>query len=610
MKPADTADTESRSHFRTIKTLLPYLWPSTRTDLKTRVVAALSFLVVAKLVNVTVPFLLKGAVDGLSEKAGIITLPLALILGYSAARIGAQLFGELRDFLFAKVSQHAQRVVGLNTFKHLHSLSLAFHLDRQTGGLSRVIERGMHGIQFLLSFMLFNILPTILEIILVTGILFYKFNLSFSIVTFSTILVYIAYTLAITNWRVHFRRTMNQKDSEANTKAVDSLLNYETVKYFGNEEHEYKRFDHSLSGYESAAILSQAGLSILNVGQGIIIGIGLALVMVLAGKGVVDGSMTAGDFVMVNTFLIQLYLPLNFLGFVYRESKQSLVDMDKMFELLDIHTEIKDAPGAKPLDAKKGEIEFKNVSFGYNPDRVILKNVSFTVPAGKKVAIVGPSGAGKSTVSRLLFRFYEANSGSICIDGQNINSVTQKSLRQSIGIVPQDTVLFNDTIGYNIRYGNPNAPESQVTEAAQHAEIHDFIMSLTQQYGTMVGERGLKLSGGEKQRVAIARTILKNPTILLFDEATSALDTHTEKEIQDSLREISADKTTLVIAHRLSTIIDADEILVLVKGEIAERGRHSELLKKGGEYASMWKKQLEVRNYEEKLESALAKDKG
>jgi len=449
--------------------------------------------------------------------------------------------------------------------------------------------------------MLFNIIPTFFEIIFVTVILLYRFNIQFAATTFSTILVYILYTLAITNWRLKFRRTMNQKDSEANTKAIDSLLNYETVKYFGNETHEYQRFDQSLAGYEKAAVKSQTSLSLLNVGQGTIIGIGLVLVMLLAGQGVVSGKLTVGDFVMVNTFLIQLYLPLNFLGFVYREMRQSLVDIDKMFELLEINAEIKDSSDAKPLQISQGEVVFQKVVFGYSPERVILKGIDLRVPAGKKIAIVGPSGAGKSTISRLLFRFYEINSGQILIDQQDIRQVTQSSLRQSIGIVPQDTVLFNDTIYYNISYGRPEASEEEVYQAARLAKTDDFIKALPMGYQTMVGERGLKLSGGEKQRVAIARTLLKNPSILLFDEATSALDSQTEKAILESLQEISKNKTTLVIAHRLSTIMDADEILVLKNGIFVEKGNHHELLQKNGEYALLWRRQQEARQYEEQL---------
>ncbi|MBY0370329.1 ABC transporter ATP-binding protein/permease [bacterium] len=589
------ASSEPRSQWQTVSTLSRYLWPAGRPDLKMRVSLALGCLLFAKLINVYVPFLYKQAVDGLSGPAQLVAVPAFAIIAYGVARVFAQAFGEVRDFLFSKVGQHAQRLIGLQTFKHLHMLSLRFHLERQTGGLSRVIERGTTGIEFFLNFMAFNILPTLLEISLVTGILLYNFNIYFALVALGTIVIYIAYTLGVTDWRVRYRRTMNEKDTEANTKAVDSLLNYETVKYFGNEELEFRRFDAALEGYERAAVISQGTLSLLNIGQGFIIGIGLVLIMWLAAQGVADGTLTVGDFVMVNTFLIQLYLPLNFLGFVYREMKQGLIDMEKMFELMSLHEEVQDKPGASPLPLGPGKVEFKHVDFYYQKDRQILQDVSFTIPPGKTVAVVGPSGAGKSTLSRILFRFYEISSGSVEIDGLPIDSVTQASLRQAFGVVPQDTVLFNDTIEYNIHYGRPSATPEEVIAAAKHARIHDFVMRLPQGYQTMVGERGLKLSGGEKQRVAIARTILKNPRILIFDEATSALDSHTEKQIQASLNEVSRDRTTLVIAHRLSTIIDADEILVLDQGRIVERGRHAELLAKGGEYSQMWKRQQEVK---------------
>lgn len=593
MKPQtfDSHSEAQRSHWQTLKNLSKHLWPSDRKDLRFRVFVAVICLIGAKLLNVYVPFLLKESIDQLSLEKALIAAPTALIFSYGLARFMVQVLNELRDLFFIKVSQHAQRTIALNTFHHLHELSLDFHLSRQTGGLSRVIERGTRGIQFLLSFMTFNILPTLLEIVLVSVVISYHFNLTYAAIVFFTILGYIVLTLVVTEWRLKFRRTMNQAESKANTKAIDSLLNYETVKYFSNEEHEFQRFDFSLKKYEAAAIKSQYSLSLLNISQGLIISIGLIAVMSLAGYGVADGRLTVGDFVLINSFLIQLYMPLNFLGFVYREIKQSLIDMDKMFELLEIHSSIKDDDNAQSLKIQNSTVRFEGVHFSYNEDREILKGISFEVGQGKTTAIVGPSGSGKSTIFRLLFRFYDTNSGHIFIDGKNIKEVTQKSLRQSIGVVPQDTVLFNDTIGYNIQYGKSGADNKQVTEAATMAHIHQFIESLPQKYESEVGERGLKLSGGEKQRVAIARTILKNPEILIFDEATSALDSHTEKEIQKSLKEVSRNKTTLVIAHRLSTVIDADEILVLKNGLIVEKGRHEELLAKKGEYASMWLEQ-------------------
>ena len=582
---------QERSHWNTLRQLAIHLWPTQRWDLRTRVIFAMLFLILAKVINVWVPFFLKYAIDALSVESSMLTIPVGIIVAYGLARVSVQAFGEVRDMIFVKVAQHAQRTVGLETFKHLHSLSLQFHLSRQTGGLSRVIERGTRGIQFVLHFMTFNIVPTLLELFLVTAVLFFKFNILFAAITLTTIVLYVYLTLAVTEWRTKFRQRMNKEETHANTKAVDSLLNFETVKYFGNEEHEYKQFDSSLARYESAAVQSQSSLGLLNMGQGIIIGVGLVLLMYLAAKGVVEKTMTVGDFILVNTFLIQLYLPLNFLGFVYREIKQSLIDMDKMFELLAVSPDIVENKDAKELQVHQGKVVFQNVVFGYSEKRTILHGISFTVNPGKTTAIVGPSGAGKSTISRLLFRFYDAQQGAISIDDQNLKDVTQHSLRMNIGIVPQDTVLFNNTIGYNIAYGKTGSNDEEIRRAAQMAKIHDFIMSLPDGYSTEVGERGLKLSGGEKQRVAIARTMLKNPKILLFDEATSALDSHTEKSIQESLKEVSKNRTTLVIAHRLSTIVDADEIIVLKDGLIVERGLHRELLAKKGEYASMWKKQ-------------------
>jgi ATP-binding cassette subfamily B protein len=623
----DAARISDRSHWGTLATLTRYLWPHGRLDLRIRVVVAVLCLILAKIVNVGVPYLYKLAVDALTGAGGpgaagsaggtfdaasgdapglaVLTVPLTIILAYGGARILSQAFGELRDFVFVKVGQHSQRAIALSTFRHLHGLSLAFHLERQTGGLSRVIERGVRGISFVLSFMLFNILPTFVEIMLVTGVLLYAYyetTVAFALVTFATIALYIAFTLIVTDWRLKYRRRMNQNDTEANTKAVDSLINYETVKYFGNEEHEYARYDRALAGYERAAVQSQGSLSFLNLGQGLTIGVGLVLVMLLAAQGVAQGRLTVGDFVLINTYLIQLYLPLNFLGFVYREMKQSLTDMDKMFELLEVGAEVRDESDAAPLGAGPGAVEFRNVSFAYKSDRPILKDLSFRVPPGRTVAIVGPSGAGKSTLSRLLFRFYDVDQGAILIDGQDLRAVTQASLRDAIGVVPQDTVLFNDSIGYNIAYGRPDASEAQIAEAARLASIDGFVAALPDGYDTLVGERGLKVSGGEKQRIAIARTILKQPRILLFDEATSALDSHTEKEIQAALREVSRNRTTLVIAHRLSTIVDADEILVLEDGRLIERGRHADLLRAGGPYARMWQRQQEVEQLREHVE--------
>jgi ATP-binding cassette subfamily B protein len=500
-------------------------------------------------------------------------------------------FGELRDALFAKVAQHAIRSVALGAFRHLHALSLRFHLDRQTGGLSRALDRGAKGIEFLLIFVMFNVVPTILEILLVCAILWWLFDWRFAAIPLVTIIGYIVFTFRVTEIRIRYRRQMNRADNDSNTKAIDSLLNYETVKYFGNEAHEAARYDDSLRDYETAAVRSRASLSALNSGQSVIIAIGITLLMFLAAVGVVGGAMTLGDFVMVNAYLIQVAMPLNLLGTVYREIKQSLIDLELMFGLLGSAPDVQDLPGAPALEPRGGEIRFEGVDFGYDPRRPILKEVDFAVPAGRTVAIVGPSGAGKSTISRILFRFFDVNQGRVMIDGQNIREVTQDSLRAAIGIVPQDTVLFNDTIYYNIAYGRPEASAEEVERAARLARIHDFVQGLPEGYDSRVGERGLKLSGGEKQRVAIARTILKNPAILLFDEATSALDTRTEQAIQKSLQEVSRDRTTLVIAHRLSTVVAADQILVLEEGRIVERGRHGDLLEAGGTYARMWDRQ-------------------
>jgi ATP-binding cassette, subfamily B, heavy metal transporter len=589
---------------RALKSLAPYLWPRDSLGLRVRVVLALVFLLAGKLVNIYVPLLYKHAIDALSPTNVVIAAPVGLIVAYGLARVMSQGFNELRNAVFAKVSQRAVRRLALTAFRHIHALSLRFHLERRTGGLARAVERGTAGIDFLLSFMLFNVVPTVFEILLVCGILWRLYNWTFAAVTFTTIVLYIAFTVSITDWRVRFRREMNERNSEANTKAVDGMLNFETVKYFANEEHEARRYDAALQAYERAAVKSETTLTLLNLGQGSIIAIGLVAVMTLAGQGVVAAQMTVGDFVLVNAYLIQLYTPLNFLGMVYRNIKQSLTDLEQMTALLAVEPEIEDRPGAPPLIVAAGAVAFHRVDFRYDPRRPILSDVDFEVASGATVAIVGPSGTGKSTIARLLFRFYDVDAGAVEIDGQDIRNVTQDSLRRAIGVVPQDTVLFNDTIYYNIAYGRPGAPRAEIEEAARLARIHDFASALPDGYDTMVGERGLKLSGGEKQRVAIARVILKAPRILIFDEATSALDTKTEREIQASLAEVSAGRTTLVIAHRLSTIVDADEILVLEGGRIAERGHHRELLLRRGVYATMWARQQEAAQ----REAALAAD--
>lgn len=584
---------KSRSDWATVRTLLPYLWAY-----KWRVLLALTFLVSAKLANVGVPLVLKSLIDHMtitpSHPLAFMVLPVGILVAYGLLRLSTTLFTELREFVFAKVTQRAVRTIALKVFRHLHALSLRFHLNRQTGGMTRDIERGTRGISSLVSYALFSIFPTLLEISLVLIYLASHYDIWFTVITVVALLTYIVFTISVTEWRTHFRRTMNELDSKASTKAIDSLLNYETVKYFGNEEYEARRYDEGLQHYEAAAIKSQTTLSMLNTGQSSIIATAVTLILWRATQGVLDQSMTLGDLVLVNAFMIQLYIPLNFLGVLYREIKQSLTDMERLFSLLDQHREIADKPDAIDLhiEAKSGgAIQFSHVNFSYEPNRQILFDVDFTVPAGTTTAVVGQSGSGKSTLSRLLFRFYDIQSGSITVGGHNILDVSQHSLRQSIGIVPQDTVLFNDTIEYNIAYGQPGATREQVIAVAKAAFIHEFIDSLPEGYHTMVGERGLKLSGGEKQRVAIARTLLKNPSILIFDEATSALDSRSEQMIQAQLKEIAKTRTSLVIAHRLSTIVDAEQILVMDKGRIIERGTHAQLLALSGAYAQMWQRQ-------------------
>ena len=596
--------------FATLGAVLPYLWPQNRPDLKNRVVAAMVMLVLSKVITVWAPFAFKHATDlltaGAKDPAAVLAItalagPAALITAYGLGRIGMVVFAQLRDALFAKVGQHAVRELAILTFRHLHALSLRFHLERRTGGLSRIIERGTKGIDTILRYSLFNTIPTVLEIAFVAGVLWWNFGWAYAAVIVATVFLYVAFTYWATEWRINIRRVMNDADTDANTKAIDSLLNFETVKYFGNEEHEAQRFDRSMAKYEDAAVKTWTSLAVLNAGQAIVFTIGLTIVMVMSAVDVGQGRATVGDFVMINALMIQLYMPLNFIGSVYRDIKQGLIDIEAMFKLLGVPAEIADKPGAGELAVAKGEIVFDHVSFAYDAARPILKDLSLTVKPGQTVAIVGPSGAGKSTISRLLYRFYDVKGGTIRIDGQDISEVTQKSLRAAVGMVPQDTVLFNDTIRYNIRYGRPDATDAEVEEAAKLAQIHNFVTSLPKGYDAMVGERGLKLSGGEKQRVSIARTILKGPPILILDEATSALDTMTEQEIQQALRVVSKNRTTLVIAHRLSTVVDADEIVVLDQGRISERGRHAELLEKNGLYAAMWNRQREADEARRKL---------
>jgi len=599
--------------FRPLWMLLPYLWPRNRPELRLRVVVAIVFLVLATSATSFSPLFLGYAIDALTTSKSVHgqTLIVKIALGYALAMIAAyiisrilmQAMAQLRDGIFAKVQYHAMREVAVSTFAHVHTLSLRFHLERKTGGLGRVIDRGIKGIDNLLSFALFSIFPTILLFIFYTIILLEKFSLGITLASAVMVVLYVWFTFAITRWRIQFRRDMNQSDQDANTKAVDSLLNYETVKYFNNEGHETRRFDTSMEKYSRASIQAQISLTLLNMGQGLIMALGLGAVLWLTAIGVADGRFSVGLFSVANAILIQLYQPLNLLGTVYREMTQAMVDMDAMFRLLYQPVEVQDKPGAPELKVTGGEIRFDNVVFAYEPARTVLKGISFVVPAGKTVAVVGPSGAGKSTISRILYRFYDITSGSVTIDGQDIRDVTQTSLRHAIGIVPQDTVLFNDTVRYNIAYGRIGATEAEIKEAARHAQIDKFIKELPLGYDAMVGERGLKLSGGEKQRVAIARTILKNPPILLLDEATSALDTHTEREIQGALSDVSRNRTSLVIAHRLSTVVDADEILVLDHGVIVERGTHGELVTRDGPYASMWNKQKQAAEALEKLKA-------
>ena len=585
---APPAPASARSDWDTLKRLFPYLW-----DYKWRVLAALSFMLCAKLGNVGVPLLLKNLVDTMnikpSDAQALLVVPAALLLGYGLLRLSTSLFTELRELVFSKATEGASRKISLEVFRHLHALSLRFHLERQTGGMTRDIERGTRGVHSLISYSLYSIIPTLIEVALVLSILAVKFDIWFAWITLAALACYITFTVTVTEWRTKFRKEMNELDSSAHSRAIDSLLNYETVKYFNNENFEAKRYDENLERYRKAAVKSQTTLSLLNTGQQLIIAIGLVTMLWRATQGVVDGRMTLGDLVMVNAFMIQLYIPLGFLGVIYREIKQSLTDLDKMFTLMEKEREIADEPGAQAIQINASPtVKFQNVSFAYDPSRPILKDVSFEIPSGKTVAVVGSSGAGKSTLARLLFRFYDVQQGHISIAGQDIKQVTQASVRQAIGIVPQDTVLFNDTVEYNIAYGQTGATRAQVEEAAKSARIHDFIVSTPLGYGTMVGERGLKLSGGEKQRVAIARTLLKNPPVVIFDEATSALDSANERAIQAELRTTAQNKTTLVIAHRLSTVVDAHEILVMEAGRIVERGTHGELLELDQKYAKMW----------------------
>ena len=611
-EPVTATSPERATLTGTLVHLWPYIWPHDRADLKMRVVWSMVLLLVAKLATLSVPFTFKWAIDALTgantapvESSNwmlwLLASPLLLTLGYGGIRVLMALLTQWRDGIFARVAMHAVRKLAYITFVHMHELSLRFHLERKTGGLTRILERGRSGIEVIVRMVILQLIPTLVEVAMMFGVLFWQFDWRYVLVIAVMVAAYMYYTYIATEWRIEIRRKMNDSDTEANTKAIDSLLNYETVKYFGSEEREAKRYDRSMERYEEASIRTYTSLAVLNAGQAVIFTAGLSATMIMCALGIRNGTHTVGDFVLINAMMIQLYVPLNFMGMVYREIKQAIIDIEKMFNVLQRDPEIKDVPGAKPLVVTSGNVRFEDVRFAYDADRQILKGLSFDVPAGKTVAIVGPSGAGKSTISRLLFRLYDVSGGRILIDGQDIRNVTQNSLRAAIGMVPQDTVLFNDTIRYNIRYGRWDASDAEVEEAAGLAQIDAFIKASPKGYETQVGERGLKLSGGEKQRVAIARTVLKGPPILVLDEATSALDSHTEHEIQGALERVSKNRTSLVIAHRLSTIVAADEIIVLDQGKIAERGTHAQLLASGGLYASMWNRQREAEEAREKL---------